>query len=172
MGWTETVGDFLKQCTGPGATTAGAEDHFDEVAATSPSHVLGGALADMFRSKETPPFGQLASQMFGNASAEQKASVLTELLRNAGPSLQAMLSGAGLGALANGVARGEAITPEAASQVPPEVVNQMAEHAEKHDPSIVDRLGSLYSQHPALIKTLGSAALAVTLAKLSNRQQT
>jgi len=38
-----------------------------------------------------------------------------------------------------------------------------------HYLSIVDRLGSIYAEHPALIKTLGSAALAVTLAKLANR---
>jgi hypothetical protein len=171
MNWMETVGGLLKQYSGSNAPAAGVENHFDQVAAAAPSPALGGAVADMFRSSDTPPFAQLAAQLFNNASGDQKASVLNELLGNAGPALQSILGGAGLGALATGVAGGQAITPEAASQVPPEVVQQMAQHAEQHDPSIVDRLGSIYSQHPGLIKTLGSAALAVTLAKLSNRQQ-
>jgi hypothetical protein len=171
MKWMDTVGGLLKQYSGQNANTAGVESHFDQVAGAAPAPALGGAVADMFRSDSTPPFAQLAAQMFGNANGEQKASVLNELLGNAGPALQSVLGGAGLGALATKVAGGQPVTPEAASQVPPEVVQQMAQHAEQHDPSIVDKLGAVYSQHPGLIKTLGSAALAVTLAKLANRQQ-
>ena len=125
----------------------------------------------MLRSSRTPPFAQLAAQMFGSANDAQKASVLNELLSAAGPALPSILSGAGLGALASNLGTGGRITPEAAQQVPPEMVQEVAQHVEKHDPSIVDKLGSFYSEHPALIKTLGSAALAVTLAKLANRTQ-
>jgi len=167
----DAVGGLLKQYSGANVNAAGVENHFDQVAAAAPSPALGGAVADMFRSNETPPFSQLAAQMFGNANGEQKASVLNELLGSAGPALRSILANAGVGALANHMAGGQAVTPEIASQVPPEVVQQMAQHAEQHDPSIVDRLGSVYSRHPGLIKTLGGAALAVTLAKLSNRQQ-
>jgi hypothetical protein len=171
MNWMDTVGGLLKQYSGASANTVGVEDHFDQVAAAAPSPALGGAVADMLRSSDTPPFAQLAAQLFNNANDDQKASVLNEILGNAGPALQSILSGAGLGALGAKVAGGQAITPETASQVPTEVVQQMAQHAEQHDPSIVDRLGSVYAQHPGLIKTLGGAALAVTLAKLSIRQR-
>ena len=123
----------------------------------------------MFRSSRTPPFAQLTAQMFGNANGEQKASVLNELISAAGPNLPSILSGSGLGALISNLSAGGTITPEAAQQVPPEAVQQMAQHVEQHDPSIVDRLGSVYAEHPTLIKSLGSAVLAITLAKMANR---
>ncbi|MEO8595116.1 MAG: hypothetical protein ABI759_17485 [Candidatus Solibacter sp.] len=170
MSWMDAVGGLLSQYAGGNLNPAAAEGHFDQVAAAAPQSALGGAVADMFRSHETPPFPQLAGQLFANADGTQKASVLNSLLSSAGPTLLSLLGGAGLGSLAN-MTRGGQVTPEAAQGIPPQVVQQMAEHAERRDPSIVDRLGSIYSQHPGLIKTLGSAALAVTLAKLANRQQ-
>jgi hypothetical protein len=167
----DTLGGLLKQYTGQNPNPADAEAHFDQVANAVPSSALGGAVADMFRSSSTPPFAQLAAQMFGNANGAQKATVLNELLSAAGPTLPSLLASAGLSALSSNVAGGGTITPETAEQVPPEVVQQMAQHVEKHDPSIVDRLGAIYSEHPGLIKTLGSAVLAVTLAKVANRTQ-
>ena len=80
-----------------------------------------------------------------------------------------ILGSAGLGALASKLPTGGPIAPETAEQVPPQVVEQVAKHVEEQDPSIVDRLGAIYAEHPTLIKTLGSAVLAVTLAKLANR---
>ena len=174
MDWMDTVGGLLKNYTGQNANNANtqnADAHFDQVAGAVPSGALGGAVADMFRSSSTAPFSQLAASMFGNANATQKASVLNELLSGAAGALPSVLGSAGLGALASRVAAGGAVTPEAAAQVPPEAVQKAAEHVEQHDPSIVDRLGAVYSQHPTLIKTLGSAALAVTLGKLANRTQ-
>jgi hypothetical protein len=125
----------------------------------------------MFRSSSTPPFAQLAAQMFGNANEAQKATVLNELFSAAGPALPSLLGSAGLGALASTLAAGGTITPETAEQVPPEAVQHVAQHVEKHDPSIVDGLGSIYSEHLGFIKTLGSTVLAVTLAKAANRTQ-
>ena len=171
MSWLNARGGLLNQYASGNANAAAAEGHFDQVAAAAPSSALGGAVADMFRSHETPAFPQLAGQLFNNANGVQKASVLNTLLEGAGPALASILGSAGLGSLAADASRGEGVTPEAAQQVPPQVVQQMAEHAEQHDPTIVDRLGSIYSQHPGLIKTLGGAALAVTLAKLAQRQQ-
>jgi hypothetical protein len=171
MNWMDTIGGLLQQYTGQNANTADAEAHFDQVSNAVPSSALGGAVSDMFRSSNTPPFSQLAAQMFGNANGAQKASVLNELIAAAGPMLPSILGGAGLGALASKLTGGGAVTPEVAEQVSPEAVQQVAQHVEQHDPSIVDRLGSVYSEHPTLIKTLGGAALAVTLAKLAERQR-
>jgi hypothetical protein len=171
MSIMDTLSGVLKQYAGQNPNPDNAEAHFDQVASSVPSPALGSAVADMFRSNSTPPFAQLAAQLFGNADGTQKATVLNELLSSAGSALPGLLGTAGLGALASKVQAGETITPETAEQVPPAVVQQVAEHVEKHDPSIVDRLGSIYSEHPGLIKTLGSAVLAVTLAKVANRTQ-
>jgi hypothetical protein len=62
------------------------------------------------------------------------------------------------------------ITPEQAAQVSPEAVQQLAAHAEKADPSIIDKASQFYAEHPTLIKTLGGAVLSVALAKVAERQ--
>jgi hypothetical protein len=62
------------------------------------------------------------------------------------------------------------LTPEQAAQVSPETVQRIAEHAEKQDPSLLDRLGEFYSEHPTLVKSLGAVALGVVMSKIANRQ--
>lgn len=62
------------------------------------------------------------------------------------------------------------LTPEQAQNVSPDTVQQLASHAERTDPSIVDRASSFYAQHPTLVKTLGAGFLSVAMAKLAHRQ--
>ena len=61
------------------------------------------------------------------------------------------------------------LTPEQASQLSPEQVQEIATRAEQHDPSVLDRIAGYYAEHPQLVKTLGSAALAIALAGVANR---
>ena len=63
------------------------------------------------------------------------------------------------------------IHPEQAQNVSPELVQQMATHAEKADPSIVDRASAFYAQHPTLVKTLGAAALSIIMSKMAQGQR-
>ena len=64
----------------------------------------------------------------------------------------------------------KAFTPEQAQAVSPDLVEQLATHAEKSDPSIVDKANAFYAQHPALVKTLGGAALSIMLAHMAQRK--
>jgi len=52
-------------------------------------------------------------------------------------------------------------TPQQAEQVSPEVVRQLAAHAEKADPWLIDKASAFYSEHLTLIKTMGGGALTV-----------
>ena len=61
------------------------------------------------------------------------------------------------------------VTPEQAAQVTPDQVQEIAARAEQHDPTVLDKVGGFYAQHPQLVKTLGSAALAIALAGIANR---
>jgi hypothetical protein len=63
------------------------------------------------------------------------------------------------------------VTPELAAQVTPDQVEQLATQAQQRDPGVVDKLGGFYSAHPDLVKTLGGAALAVTLASIAGRMR-
>ncbi len=145
-------------------------DHFGQVAQAAPSSALADGLAAMFRSDQTPPFGQMIGQLFSNSNPAQRANLLNTLLSSgAGASILSQLATSAGVNLPAGLGSTAAVTPEMASQIPPEAVQQAAAHAEKHDPSIVDRVSEIYAQHPTLVKTLGAAALSLALAHLAKR---
>jgi hypothetical protein len=170
MGLLDQLSGVLQQYTS-GSTSPPAEvhEHFDQVAQVAPKGVIADGLAAAFRSDQTPAFGQLLGNLFSQSSGDQKAGIVNQLLASAGPGALASLSGGGaLAGLLQGGAK--QITPEQAKQISPEAIQQLASHAEKADPSIIDRASSFYAEHPTLIKTLGGAVLSVALAKVAERQ--
>jgi hypothetical protein len=173
VSWLNQVGDLLKQYTSGGAAAAPAPDvhaHFDQVVQAAPSGAIAEGLAAAFRSDQTPAFGQMLSTLFTNSNGAQKAGMLNQLISSVSPAMLAqLLSGTGLtGQLAEA---GAQVTPEQAQQVSPDVVQKLAVHAEKANPSIVDSLSGFYAQHSSLVKTLGGAALTIALAKVAERQR-
>jgi hypothetical protein len=48
-------------------------------------------------------------------------------------------------------------------------VQQLAEHAEKQNPSVIDHASQFYSQHPKLVQALGAGSLALIMSHLSRR---
>ena len=146
------------------ALSGAPEQHFDEVAKTASQEELGAGVAGAMRSDQTPPFGDMVGQLFGHSNANQQAGVLNQILASLGPGA---LSGIAGGILGKMMAPGQTqLTPDQASQLSPDQVKDIASHAEKTQPGIVDEVGQFYAQHAGLIKMLGGAALAVTLAKM------
>jgi hypothetical protein len=170
MGLMDQIGDVLKQYSGGSAQVpSNVDQHFEQVAQAAPQSSIADGLSAAFRSEQTPAFGQMLSGLFGQSGGEQKAGMLNQLLASVGPGALAQLAGGGaLAGLLSGGAK--QITPEQAQQVSPELVQQLAAHAEKADPSIVDKASAFYAQHPTLVKSLGSAALSIALAKVAQRQ--
>ena len=172
------LGSLLSQFTG-GGTTANATDHFDKVAQSASPDLISQGLSAMFHSDQTPPFGQLAGQLFGQANPNQQAGMLNQMLAGMGPGVLASLlngaQGGGLGAILGPLIQGGAapatLTPDQASKLTPEQVQVIASHAEQHNPGIVDAMSGFYAQHAGLIKTLGGAALTIALAKMAERHQ-
>jgi len=172
------LGNLLSQFTS-GGNVANASDQFHQVAQHASPDLLREGLSAMFHSDQTPPFGQMAGHLFGQADPNQRAGMLNQLLSSMGPSVLAALS-AGVGGsalsgilsqLTQGGAVPAAVTPEQASQLTPEQVQAIASHAEQHSPGIIDKMSGFYAQHPGLIKTLGSAALSIALAKMAQSHQ-
>lgn len=169
MSWMNMLGGLVSQLGGGQVEPEHAESQFDQISQMLPTGALAGGIAEAFRSNATPPFAQLAAQLFGNSGGAQKAGMLNTILASVGP---AVLSGAAGGILGQFLGGGKQhITPEEAEQIPPEAIEQIAAKAEQHDPSIMDQLGNFYSEHPTLVKTLGGAVLAVALGKLAESQQ-
>jgi hypothetical protein len=155
------------------ANEAGSVDaDFDRFSQVAPSSTMSEGLAEAFRSRETPPFANMLSQLFGRSPAAQKTNVLNTLVTTLGPILVSQLlakHGANRAAqeLQSGSTR---ISPEVAEQIPANSIEAVAEEAEKKDPSVVDRISKFYAEQPALIKTLGGLALTIAMAKVAQRQ--
>ena len=170
MGLMDQITDVLKQYAGGSAQVPpNVNEHFDQVAQAAPPSSIAEGIAAAFRSDQTPAFGQMLSGLFGQSNGEQKAGMLNQLVASLGPGVLSQLAGGGvLAGLLGGGAK--AFTPEQAQEVSPDLVQQLAAHAEKSDPSIVDKASAFYAQHPTLVKTLGGAALSIALTKLAQRR--
>jgi len=143
------------------------QQDYQRAAEAVPSSHLADALSEAFRSRETPPFSQMLSNLFANSNTDQRAGILNHLLSAVGPGALGSLALSSLGGLLRG---GNAnVSPEQAKQVSPDDLQQLAEHAEKQNPSIIDHASQFYSQHPKLVQALGAGSLALVMSHLSKR---
>jgi hypothetical protein len=163
MSLSNLMGLLQRYVDPSGSNSENAVQDFQHVAQNAPPASLASGLANAFRSDQTPPFAQMLSNMFNNSNGEQRAGILNHLLGAVGPSAGAGILG-NLGGLLGG---GSHITPEQAQQVPPEAVHQLAEQAERNNPSIVDQVSRFYAEHPTLVQGLGAGALALIMSHMS-----
>jgi hypothetical protein len=170
-------GSLLQQYLGGNtAVSTDVQNHFDQVSQVASPSLISQGLSAMFHSDQTPAFAQMAGQLFGQANPNQQAGMLNQMLSGMSPGvLSSLLSSAGGTALAGilGQSSGtnNTITPEQASQLTPDQVQQIADHAQQHNPGIVEHMSDFYAQHSGLIKTLGGAALTIALAKMADAQK-
>lgn len=176
MDWLNQLEGVLQRYSGEGSNPPAEDVHsdFDQVAQSAPSSTIADALGAAFRSNETPPFEEMVAKLFSRSGGQQQAGLLNTLIAAAGPTVVSQIlsrsggSGLDIGRLISG---GQTqLDPQQAQTVPPEAVQEIAAHAEKRNPSIVDQVSGFYAQHPTLIKSLGGAALTVALAKIAQRQ--
>lgn len=195
MDWINQIGGMLGNYQNQNQTQGNqqnVEQDFNQVYQAAPNPTVAEGLSAAFRSNQTPAFGNMFGQMFGQAGGQQRAGMLNMLLAAAGPMvLQQVMSrmgnrggatagggqgysqqsGGGLAGIMDMIRGGgqAQITPEMAEQLSPQEVEAIAEEAEKHDPSIVDRVSSYASENPEVVKGLGAVAMTVALAHLANR---
>ena len=176
MSWFDQLGGMLQQYANAGQPTNTTEQDFEQAATVAPRDAVSQGLAEAFRSDHTPPFPNMLGQLFGNSSGTQRASILNTLLSVAGPALLsgALQKGGGMSGVLGqlgGLLSGGQVSAQQAEQIPPQAVEELARQAEKHDPSIIDRVSDFYSEHPGLVKTLGAAALAVTMSGMAKQKR-
>ena len=151
----------------PAAPPANLHSDVEHLAQNSPETLAQG-VSHAFQSDQTPSFGSMVSQLFSQANPQQRTGLLSTLLGAVGTSGLGQLAGGGgglqnvLSAFQNG-----SLSPAHTEQVPPQAVQQLAEHAEKQNPSVVDQLSQFVSQHPTLVKTLGATALTIAMSKIA-----
>jgi len=158
---------LLQQYANPAtANNENVEQDFQQVSQTASQSHLAGGLAEAFRSNQTPPFAQMVSTLFSNSNGQQQAGILNHILGSLGPGAASGVLGNLMGG-APQLGAASQITPEQAQQVSPEAVHELAQQAEKNDPSIVDKASEFYSQHPTLVKALGAGSLALIMSHMS-----
>jgi len=169
MSWLDALSSMAQRYAGQGGGTSAAPDNPDQdyhmAAQHAPPEVVAGGLSQAFRSDRTPAFPEMVSNLFNHSDPTQRAGLLNRLLGGIGPGAIAGLPG-GLAGLLGG--RGE-VTAQEASRLSPQQVQQIAEHAEKSDPSVVDQVSSFYAQHPQVVKALGGLALTIALQHMMRR---
>lgn len=154
--------DTLTQALGGGNST----QQFDQVAQSAPTDVLAKGLAAAFASDKTPAIGDMAGQLFAQSNGTQQAGMLNQLMSALGPGLMAGLAGGVLGKV---MSPGQTqITPEQASQLTPQQVQDVVNHANDAHPGVADQLGQFYAQHKGLINTLGGIAASVAMMKMKD----
>jgi hypothetical protein len=164
MDWTNEIEGILERYSGQagGTAAAPADPHqdFQQVAAAAPPNAVASGISQAFRSDQTPPFSEMLSNLFSHSDPNQRAGLLNRLLGSVGPGTISALPGlSGISSMING----GSVTPEQASQVSPAQVQQMAAHAERQNPSIIDEVSSFYAQHPQVMKAAGGLALSIAL---------
>ena len=184
MDWMKQLGGVLDRYADGGAVRPPDSVHedFDRFAQAAPPDALADGLSAAFRSDQTPPFPQMASQLFGRATGAQRANILNMLLTTVGPLVVQQIlarrqrgtaaSGQGgvLGQILRGGSGAPQVTPETADQLDPQDVEDIAREAEKKDPSVIDKISQVYAQQPQLVKMLGGAALAIALGRMAQRR--
>jgi hypothetical protein len=128
-------------------------------------NALGQGLAAMFRSDQTPPFANMVGQLFGQSNNVQRAGLMNQLLAAVGPQLLSQAAGGVLGRILP--AGASQITPEQAGQISAQDAVAIAAEAHAAQPSVLNLVSGFYAQHPELVQTLGSAALAFAMSKLA-----
>jgi hypothetical protein len=171
MSWLDQIGGVLEQYTGEGATPPDTEEHFNQIAQAAPQAALSEGVAQAFRSDQTPPFQEMLSQLFGGAAPHQRAGLLNLLISAVGPALVSqVLGGKGLSGLAGLLSGGQSqVSPEQATNVPPDAVGEIAARAVEQNPNIIDQVSRYVSGHPELLKQLGHSGISNILMGMAQK---
>jgi hypothetical protein len=190
MGIGADIGQILAQYgNAPAQPTERVEQDFDRVSQQADPEELRHGLSESFRSDQTPPFGNMVAQLFGQADSQQRTGMLNQLLTGIGPAVIGSLLGGrstgGLGSLLGGGAGGALggllsrmgsgqqpqVSPDEADKLRPEEIQELANRAEKENPGIIDHMSRFYAENPTMVKALGGAALAIVLGKMAQRNR-
>jgi len=172
MAWMDAISDIFDRYSGASGATAPApaDPHQDyrDIADAAPRQVMADALAHAFRSDQTPGFPEMVSSLFRQSSPEQRAGLLNQLIGAIGPA--ALASVPGLKELAGSLGEQQSVTPQNASRISVEQVQQAVAHAQGVNPSIVDQVSGFYARHPDVVKALGGAAITIAIQHIARRK--
>ena len=139
---------------------------FSDVAQSAPTDVLAKGISAAFSSNETPSIGNMVGQLFSQSNGTQQAGMLNSLMGLLGPAATTGLAGGLLGKI---MGPGQTqLTPDQASQLSSQQVQDVVNHANDMHPAVADQLGQFYAQHRGLVNTLGGIAATVAMMRMKD----
>lgn len=146
------------------------QEDFNDVARSVPTSTLGDGLAQAFKSERTPDFGNMVSSLFSVSNSQQRNGLLGQLISSLAPTALSSIAGGVFGKMASARGRPD-VDAAQVDALSADQVRDLAAAAQKHDPGVMDRVGSYHAEHPEVVKVLGGAALAVALGQIAQRMK-
>ena len=139
-------------------------DDFSQVASQASPEFLGGGIAQALQGAPGG-FESSIAKLFENSDTQQRTGLLQRLIQSTGPAVLSSFAG---GALSHLAQPGASAQESDADAISPAQAGELATAARQSNPGIVSELGSFYTQHPTLVKTLGAAALAMAMSHMAS----
>ena len=167
MGLMDVLSQYAQRPNHPPPNVAG---DFHEVAREAAPDEVSEGLAEAFRSDATPPFERMVRQLYERSDPHQREGLLNEILGSFG-GMGGGLAGNVLGGALRNAVRGDRIPAEQTRNIPASDVEAAAAQAARDNPSIIERVSRFYAEHPALVQTLGNAALSIAMSQMARRRR-
>ena len=163
MALLDQLGGVLQNMLGGNLSEAETHAHFDQVAQMVPPNQLGAAVGPAMSGLDDQEVQQRVTNSASQMSPQQKGGIVGSLLGALGS------SGGGVSAILGklGIDQSVASNPQSAS---PEDIGKLAAHAKATDSGIFQEAMSFYSEHPTLVKALGTVVVAQVARHLANPQ--
>ncbi len=168
MGLLDVLSHYQQQ---PNRPPPHVQDDFDLVAREAQPEDIELGLEEAFNSDDTPPAEEMIGQLYEKSDDDTRAGLLNEIMGSLGNGAAAGTLGGGLlGGLLNGQ-RNRRISPQEAHKISPLEVQAAAAQGAHKNPSLIQAASRFYARHPALVQTLGQAALAILMRGMARRRR-
>lgn len=134
--------------------------HYDQIAQAVPPQTLGNVIGPALASLGAGQLQQGVANSAAQMSPDQRGGLVGSLLGGLGS------SGMNVGSLLGQLGINPAVASNPQSATPQETAT-LAAHAQATNPGLLQEAMSFYSQHPTLVKALGTVAIAKIASSLS-----
>ena len=163
MALFDQLGGLLNNVMGGNLSEQDTHAHYDQIAQAVPQDKLGSAIGSALGNMGDQDVQQRVTSSANQMSPQQKGGLVGTLLGALGS------SGGNIGSILTnlGIDPNVANNPQTAT---PDEVGKIAAHAKANDPSVFQTGMAFYSQHPTLVKALGTVVIAQVARHLANPQ--
>ena len=163
MALLDQLSGLLGNVLGGNLSEQEVHSHYDQIAQAVPPQQLGAAIGPALSGLDTQEVQQRVTNSASQMSPLQKGGLMGSLLGALGS------SGGNVGSILGnlGIDQSVASNPQNAS---PEDIGKLAAHAKATDSGVFQQAMSFYSDHPTLVKAMGTLVIAQVARHLANPQ--